>query len=397
MRIGFFTDTYTPQINGVVTSIQLFKNELEARGHDVYVFAPDPEQHEDSDATIRFPSVPFAFQKEMRVASPFSFEALRVLDDVQIDIAHSHDPFSIGLFGLSVARRHRIPYVHTYHTIYPEYVHYVWETRLTKRLAEWLSREFCDGCTSIVAPSTKIEHYLRTWGVRVPIDVIATGIDTARYANPDPVRIEAWKARLRILPDEKIVLYLGRLGREKSVELLIRALWHSRTEGIRMLVAGDGPHRAELEAQVRELGLENQVEFLGYVQRDDAVAIYNIADVFAFASTTETQGLVVGEAMASGLPVVAVRDEAIEDFVIDGRTGLLTDGHAEALAEGIDTLFSNDELRKGLAAASATRASHFSIEHQTARLLAHYERAIERPLPKRRMPRLPVPIIKRRS
>jgi glycosyltransferase involved in cell wall biosynthesis len=391
MRIGFFTDTYTPQINGVVTSIQLFKQELEAQGHEVYVFAPKPDQPDDTDATIRFHSVPFAFQREMRLASPFSIEALKVLDDIDIDIAHSHDPFSIGLFGLSFANRHKIPYVHTYHTLYPEYVHYVWETRLTKRLAQWLSAEFCDACTSIVAPSSKVERYLRTWGTTVPIDVIATGIDTHAYATTDPARIEAWRHELHIQPGEKTILYLGRLGREKNISILIRALWHARTTEARLLIAGDGPYRADLEALVEELDLKEQVDFLGYVQRDDAVAVYHLADVFAFASTTETQGLVVGEAMASGLPVIGVHDDAITDFVIEGRTGLITENRAEALAEAIDTLLSDDTLRAEFSAAAKARAEHFSIQHQTERLEAHYERALSAPKPKRRMPRLALP------
>ena len=121
--------------------------------------------------------MPFVFQPEMRLAAPVSLDALRLLDEVELDVVHAHDPFAIGLFGLRVARRHKIPYVHTYHTLYPEYVHYVWETRLTKRLAERLSREYCEACDSIVAPSSKIEDYLREWGVKRAIEIIATGVD----------------------------------------------------------------------------------------------------------------------------------------------------------------------------------------------------------------------------
>ncbi|MDP2400684.1 MAG: glycosyltransferase, partial [Actinomycetota bacterium] len=316
MRIGFFTDTYTPQINGVVTSIRLFKRALEERGHEVYIFAPDHDHHEDSEVTIRFPSMPFLFQKEMRLALPLSIEALRVLDRVDFDIIHSHDPFSIGLFGLNVARRHKVPYVHTYHTLYPEYVHYVWETRLTKRLAEVLSREFCDACDTIVAPSTKVERYLRGWGVKRPIDVIATGIDVVRYSTPDVARVTGLRERLALPGDERILLFMGRLGREKNVELLLRALWHSRMDGLRLLIVGDGPHRAELEELAEELDVTSRVTFAGYLERDDAIAAYHLSDAFGFGSTTETQGLVIGEALAAGLPVIAVDDPATCDFVI---------------------------------------------------------------------------------
>jgi len=391
MRIGFFTDTYTPQINGVVTSICLFKKALEDRGHEVFVFAPGPSREDDNGEVVRFRSVPFVFQPEMRLASPVSVEALRVLDDLDLDVVHSHDPFSIGLFGLTVARRHKIPYVHTYHTLYPEYVHYVWETRLTKKLAERLSRDFCQRCTSIIAPSTKVERYLRNWGVRVPIDIIATGVDVAKYAAVDDVRIAALRAQAGIQPQERVLVFMGRLGREKNVELLLRALWHSRLPNVRLMICGDGPHRAELEALVDELNLRKRVSFVGYLQGADSVAAYHCAHAFAFASTTETQGLVIGEAMAAGLPVIAVEDQAVEDFVVRGRTGLIAPAVPEAMGEAIDELLGDDQKLAEYSRAAQERAVHFSIEHQAERLENHYLRAIDLRRRRKRFARLALP------
>jgi len=391
MRIGFFTDTYTPQINGVVTSISLFRRALIERGHEVYVFAPTPEHVDDDERIVRFKSLPFAFQPEMRLASPISIEALRVLDKVDLDIVHSHDPFAVGLFGLNVARRHKIPYVHTYHTMYPEYVHYVWETRLTKKLAERLSREFCEQCSSIIAPSTKVERYLRNWGVTVPIDVIATGVDTARYALVNQERIDALAKRASVRPEERLLLFMGRLGKEKNVELLLRALWHSRLPNTRLLIGGDGPHREYLEALVAELDLTDRVTFLGYLQGEDAVAAYHLAHAFIFASTTETQGLVIGEAMAAGLPVIAVEDHAVEDFVISGRTGIVTPGRPDDLGLAIDQLLGDEDRRVDLARSALVRAGSFSIEHQAERLEHHYEHAIATHKPRSVFSRLALP------
>ncbi len=391
MRIGFFTDTYTPQINGVVTSIRLFASALEARGHEIYVFAPTPKHPDDGTRVVRFPSMPWAFQPEMRVASPVSIAALRTLDSLGLDIVHSHDPFSIGLFGLNVAWRKRIPYVHTYHTLYPEYVHYVWDTRLTKKLAERLSRDFCQRCDSIIAPSSKVEAYLREWGVDVPIDIIATGIDVETYAHPDPTRLHALRARLDIEPDDKVALFVGRLGREKNVELLLRALWHSRHPRVKLVLVGDGPHRQELEAIVTESALEKRVVFAGYLEREDTVAAYHLADLFAFASTSETQGLVVGEAMAAGLPVLAVHDHAVEDFVIDGQTGRIVQALPEDIAHALDELLVDDVTRARLATGSKARSSAFSIEHQAEMIERAYESAIARFAPRTliRRPTLP--------
>lgn len=387
MRIGFFTDTYTPQINGVVTSIRLFKQALEARGHEVFVFAPTPETAEDAEDTVRFRSVPFVFQPEMRVAAPVSLDALRLLDEVDIDVVHAHDPFAIGLFGLRFARRHKIPYVHTYHTLYPEYVHYVWETRLTKKVAEMLSREYCDACDSIVAPSTKIEDYLREWGVKRGIEIIATGVDIQKYSEVDPPRIDALRLRLGLKPTDRVALFMGRLGREKNVEALIRAFWHCRCENAKLVICGDGPHHAELLALVDELSLEDRVIFAGYLEGKDTVAAYHLAHLFAFASTTETQGLVIGEAMAAGLPVVAASDRAVEDFVIDGVNGLVVPGRAEDLAHAFDALLGDEDRRLRLSEAALGRAAEFSIERQAEKLERHYLRDIELYEPRTILPR----------
>ncbi|NTU71535.1 MAG: glycosyltransferase family 4 protein [Coriobacteriia bacterium] len=388
MRIGFFTDTYTPQINGVVTSIRLFKSALEARGHEVFVFAPTPDTPDDADDTVRFRSVPFVFQPEMRVAAPVSLDAVRLLDSVELDVVHAHDPFAIGLFGLRVARRHKIPYVHTYHTLYPEYVHYVWETVLTKKLAERLSREYCDACDSIVAPSSKVEDYLRDWGVKGTIEILATGVDVAKYAHVDQPRIDAMRDHLRIKPNERVALFMGRLGREKNVEALIRAFWHCRCEDAKLVICGDGPHRKELESLVTELSLRDRVVFAGYLEGADTVAAYHLAHIFAFASTSETQGLVVGEAMAAGLPVVAASDRAVEDFVQDGINGLIVPGRPEDLARGFDALLGDEERRAGYSQSAAARANEFSIQRQAEKLERHYERDIEFYEPHRIIPRI---------
>jgi len=383
MRIGYFTDTYTPQINGVVTSIILFKRALEALGHEIYVFAPQPAHHDDGESTVRFPSVSFVFQPEMRLAAPVSIDALRMLENAELDVIHSHDPFSIGLFGLKSARRRKIPHVHTYHTLYPEYVHYIWETRLTKQLAKRLSREFCDACDSIVAPSTKIQLCLREWGVATPIEVIATGIDVGEYARRDTSRIAVLSERLDISAEDRVLLFVGRLGREKNVEMLLHSLPRVSDRRALLLIVGDGPHRSELEALVSELGLQERVRFAGYLEREDVAAAYQLATLLAFASTSETQGLVLGEAMAAGLPVVAVQDHAIEDFVADGRTGHVVPARPLEFARAIDRLLDDEEEHAALAVASALRAKAFSIERQAKKLEQHYERTVETFSPQR--------------
>lgn len=377
MRIGFFTDTYTPQINGVVTSIKLFTDALERKGHEVYIFAPTPRQPTDTARIVRIPSVPFAFQPEMRVASIYSQHAYRLVRRANLDVIHSHDPFAIGLFSLAVAKRFRIPYVHTYHTLYPEYVHYIWETRFTRAMAQRLSREFCDQCDLVLAPSTKIEKALAQWGVTAPVELLPTGVDAGRFAKRDLAAAAALRARFDIPESDRLLTFVGRIGREKNVDLLVEAMAHVTTRGARLLIVGNGPYRPDLERHIAALGVGDRVTFTGYLQRDDVAAAYAASDAFFFASTSETQGLVVAEAMASGLPVIAVEDLAVGDAVTDGVNGFLTAETPEALAEAADRVLTDPSLRAAMGAESIRRAEDLSIDLMAERLAALYAGVVE--------------------
>lgn len=373
MRIGFFTDTYTPQINGVVNSIRLFAHALERQGHSVYIFAPTPRQASDGPHVIRIPSLPFAFQPEMRVAAIYSARAHRLVRQANLDIIHSHDPFAIGLFGLAMAKRFRIPYVYTYHTLYPEYVHYVWDTVLTRELAERLTRDFCNQCDTVIAPSTKISRALAEWGVRKPVITLPTGVDTYTFSDRDPEAVEAFRRRFAVPAGDRLLTFVGRLGLEKNVDALIDAMSFVQTPDARLLVVGDGPHREDLEHHTAKDRVGDRVTFTGYLGLDDVRAAYHASDALFFASTSETQGLVVAEAMAAGLPVVAVDDLAIADAVTDGVNGFLVPEDPQAMARAVDKLLGDSSLRSAMSAASLARAEDLSIDGQAGRLVAIYE------------------------
>lgn len=372
MRIGFFSDTYTPQINGVVTSIKLFAEALERQGHEVYIFAPTPRQPTDGPRVVRIPSVPFAFQPEMRLAAIYSQRAYNLVRRAKLDVIHSHDPFSIGLFGLAVAKQLRIPYVHTYHTLFPEYVHYIWETKFTRAMAERLSRDFCDQCDLVLAPSTKIQKALQEWGVTAPLELLPTGVNAERFAAPDAQAVRDLRERFGVAEGNRLLTFVGRIGLEKNIDLLVEALAHVATPGARLLVVGNGPYRSELDRHIEALGLTERVTFTGYLQRDDVVAAYAASDIFFFASLSETQGLVITEAMASGLPVVAVQDLAVGDMVADGVNGYLTEATPKALAAAVDRVLTDPSLRAHMGAAARERAQDFSIDKMATRLADLY-------------------------
>lgn len=379
MRIGFFTDTYTPQINGVVTSIRLFAKALERQGHTVYIFAPTPRQPSDGPRVIRIPSIPFVFQPEMRLAAMYSAHAYRLVRRANLDVIHSHDPFAIGLFGLAMAKRFRIPHVHTYHALFAEYVHYVWETHLARELVDRLSKEFCDQCDTIIAPSSKIERALLGWGVTTPVVTLPTGVDARRFAprDGDAATIAAFRKHYRIPADARLLTFVGRLGLEKNVDLLIAALAKIKTPEARLMIVGDGPHRGELVKHLKSVGVRDRAIFTGYLGPEDVRIAYHASEALFFASTSETQGLVITEAMAAGLPAIAVEDLAIADAVETGVNGLLVPGSALALADAVDRLLADDALRASMGAASRRRAENLSIENQAARLAAVYEGLLE--------------------
>jgi 1,2-diacylglycerol 3-alpha-glucosyltransferase len=383
MHIGFFTDTFTPQINGAVSSIRLFSAALERLGHEVYIFAPTPRQPADDPRIVRIPSVPFAFQPEIRLASLYSQQAYRLARRAKLDIVHGHDPFAIGLFGFGVAKRFRLPYVHTYHTLYPEYVHYVWETKFTRAMAKRLSRDFCDQCDLVLAPSTKIQKALADWGVTAPVITLPTGVDAGRFAATDPKSAASLRTRFGIPEGDRVLIFVGRLGLEKNIDLLIDAMPHIKTPGARLLLIGNGPYRADLDRHIARLGIGDRVTFTGYLQRDDVAAAYAASDIFFFASTSETQGLVVAEAMASGLPVVAVDDLAVADAVADGVNGLLVPERAEDLAAAVDRVLGDPELRARMSAESLVRAEALCIDRMAERLAGVYEDLIAGRPPRR--------------
>jgi 1,2-diacylglycerol 3-alpha-glucosyltransferase len=384
MRIGFFTDTYTPQINGVVSSIRLFARAIERQGHSVYIFAPTPRQPGDGPHVVRIPSVPFAFQPEMRLASLYSAHAHRLVRRANLDVVHAQDPFAIGLFGLAVSKRYRLPYVYTHHTMYEEYVHYVWDTTLTRELAERLTREFCNQCDTVVSPSTKITRSLLEEGVRKPVVTLPTGVDVAMFSERDPEAVDAFRRRFAIPPEAKLLTFVGRLGLEKNVDVLIDAMSSVRDPQARLLVVGDGPHHGHLVRHAGKDKVGGRVTFTGYLGRDDVRAAYHASEALFFASTTETQGLVVAEAMAAGLPVVAVDDLAIADAVTDGENGLLVAEDPQALAAAADRVLGDPALRSAMSAASLTRADGLCIDRQAAKLIAIYEGlAAEHPSPRR--------------
>lgn len=345
MRIGLFTDCYYPQVNGVVTSVMLLKEALQELGHTVFVVTVKTPNYDASGEkdVIRVPSVPFAKWKEFRVGIPsFFHRSFYQLQALNLDIIHTHTEFSLGILGRFFAKALRLPLVHTYHTMYEDYTHYVSNVGqpMVKSLMQKSSKFYVQGYDTVIVPSKKTRDALRSYGVNNYIEVLPTGIDVKQFERlpkSDKI-IQDLADKYGYTPEHKILLSLGRISQEKSIDFLIEAMPHliNFDPNLRLLIVGDGPFKAELEKMVENLNLTDYVRFTGRIPFCDVIHYYSLADFFINASQTETQGLTIFEAMAARLPVIVYDDDNIADVVIDNYSGRLfsdLEGYIKAILE----------------------------------------------------------------
>lgn len=318
MNVGIFTETYYPQINGVVTSIRALEKELNNQGHKVYIFTTTHPDASPAPRVFRLPSMPFWSMPSHRVAFTFSPKVLKVIKDLNLDIIHTQTEFPMGLLGKTAAKFFNIPTVHTYHTMYEDYVHYILKGYVvTPKMAKEFSKIFCNGAEAVIAPAQKVYDVLRDYGVTRDIEIIPTGIDLKPFKKSN-VEDNLLKSEYGLL-NSKIILSMGRLGKEKSTDVIINAMPEllKKLPNTKLLIVGDGPYRNFLEELVSKLNLNNSVVFAGQQPWKDVPKFYHMADVFVTASITETQGLTYSEAMAAEIPVVAKQDNCIKGILKD--------------------------------------------------------------------------------
>jgi 1,2-diacylglycerol 3-alpha-glucosyltransferase len=320
LRIGLFTEIYRPVVNGVVASIEALAQGLESRGHETFCFAPHmPGQVEADGPVFRMPSLPLPTKTPYRLTLPLV--ARRNVNAVikTLSIVHAHSPFVTGWTALRYARRYRIPMVYTYHTQLEEYAHYVpFEQNATRYAASQLTRTFANLADAVVVPTESMARRLRDLGVRTRVDVVPSAIDVDRFAAGR--RNEAVRAAAGAGPNDRLLLCVSRLGREKNVEVLLEAMAAAGDPGLRLAVAGDGPDRERLELRAAELGVTERTRFMGVQPRERLPDLYAGCDAFCMPSTTETQGLVLVEALAAGAALIVSDVPQSRDVLLDSAT-----------------------------------------------------------------------------
>jgi glycosyltransferase involved in cell wall biosynthesis len=377
MKIGMFTDTYSPQINGVVTVIKLLQRELANCGHEVFVFAPSHPNYKDKEIRVyRFPSIKFAFQDEYRVAGLYQRQAFSVFP--HLDIVHSHDPFSMGFLAMWVSKRYNIPHLHHYHTLYTEYRHYIPRPiRPPAKVAEKVSAAFCNLCSCVIAPSQKMKEELIRYGVSKPIFPLPFGIDKSEFEGEIK-----WDVRKELNISGSLLLHTGRLGAEKNIKFLLRAFKQmTRQREMTLVITSGGPQKEELEKHADQLGIKDKVVFTGYLEREKLIDLYRQADLFVFASKTETQGIVLLESMAAGTPVVAIGKMGVLDIVKDKETGILVEEDEEEYAKAVLKLLEDPHRLKLMGEKALLYAHSMSAQKCTEDLVKIYYRLVNKRSP----------------
>jgi glycosyltransferase involved in cell wall biosynthesis len=373
MRVALFTNNYLPFRGGVTTAVETLRAGLTAKGHGAWIFAPGAGGVADPPFVFRYPSIPAPTYPGFALPVPGSRRLARVARELRPDIIHVQHPFLLGVTGRRLARRFGVPLVFTYHTRYEKYAHYVpLPERLVGALAVRLACRFADSADLVVAPSASIAETLKSRGVRAPMAVIPTGVPLERFRPGD--RAVA-RARLGLAPDRLVCLYVGRLDREKSVERVLDAfaLVAGALPEAELVLVGQGTHADALRRHAAASPAAERIRFAGSHDREALPPFYQTADLFLFASETETQGLVLAEAHACGLAAVAVRASGVEEVVLDGETGVLTKAAAQDLADAAIGLLLDPVRRAAMGAAGrAIAARHFSAAGQVDEMIRRY-------------------------
>lgn len=388
MRIGIFTETYTPYISGLVTSEVMLKNALEKLGHEVYVVTANLEsfkyEYNEKEHVLKIPGVPTGIY-DSRLTSIYPISAVNKIKNWKLDVIHSQTEFAIGTFARLFAKQYNIPLVHTYHTMYEDYIHYITKgyfEKSSKKIIEYLTKFYCDKtATELIVPTNKTyKLFKEKYRFEKNINIIPTGIEVERFykENVDSKEVSNLRKSLNLTKKDFVILFVGRLAEEKNIEFLLNA-HHELSkvdENIKLLIVGDGPDKEKYEKEVKDMQEEKNILFTGKVSWNDMPYYYHISDVFATASKTETQGLTVIEAMASNVVPVVMRDEAFLSMVTEELNGIIFETQEEYEKQILRLIKNKEELKK-FNRQARIQAETYSSKYYAERVLEVYNRAIK--------------------
>lgn len=375
MKIGIFTNNYLPNPYGVTGSVESFRHEFEKLGHEVYVFAPRYAEYSDANPHVfRYPSLDINVKFRFPMPIPWSRKMDGIIDGLELDIVHVQHPNLLGSAGLKWARRKGIPVVFTWHTLYDRYAHFA-KIIPEKFAAQWLIRQaakFANQVDQVIVPTESIKGIIRGWGVINPnLSAVPTGIDENLFEHANAFRI---RKELKIKGNELVLLLVSRLTQEKNVKFVMQAVAPLIQENlkIKFIVVGGGDHLESMKRVVSEYQIEDQVFFAGEVPRSEVKDYYAAADMFVYGSTSETQGMIITEAMYAGLLIVAVAATGVSDQVTSGVNGTLVPEDVNELRWAVERLISHSDLRAKYQREAKLRSQQHIAPVCAARMLAIY-------------------------
>lgn len=391
MRVGIFTESYPPLVNGVSTSILMLEHALTKLGHEVFIITVSDNKKdyvlENNGHILRLPSVNLANCYDYKMTSVYSIKAVNMIKKMNLDVIHSNVEFTVGIFARVVSEQLSIPLVHTYHTNWEDYTHYITKNKkilddICKKLLKYLVVFFEDKTvTELIVPSNKIYNLFKDkYKFTKNIHIIQTGIETSKFykENFNQKDINSLKKKLGIKKKDFVVMTVSRLAKEKSVDRIINNHKElvKKYSNMKLLIVGDGPDIDKLKDEAKSLGVSDSVIFTGKVPLSDIPIYYQLGNVFVTASKSETQGLTVVEAISSSLPVVAVKDDSFVNSVIEDFNGFVfTDD--EKYINSISKLYEDKDLYNRLSNQSRLLSADFSSEYFALKVLKVYETAIE--------------------
>lgn len=377
LRVAVFSDSALPILNGVSISIDALVREMRNQGHSVHVFTASHFRYKDPDPnTSRFLALTTPWARNYPLAVPPFYPMLHRFRKQPFDVIHTHTPFTIGFVGLRWAQSHGIPVVSTYHTLYDKYAHYIplFPKRYVRYKIAKHTNFYYNQVDHVITPSEASMKWLRRHSVHRPITVIPTGVSRLLSVDRSETR-----QRFGIAPNHKVLLYVGRIAKEKNMSVLFEAaaLVFASDPHARLWLVGDGPYREQCSQMARELGIGDRVKFVGFIPREEVDAYYAASDLFVFSSLTETQGLVVNEAMSYGLPAVVVNGGGAGASVVDDVNGLLVRNDSEQMAESILTILNDEQLAAKLSDGALRTGREYSVASMAERAVDVYRSVIQ--------------------
>ncbi len=348
MNIAIFTNNYLPNPYGVSGSIESFRKQFEKLGHQVFIFAPNYKNYKDENPNVfRYPSFDIQYKIKFPIVIPYSSKIDKIIDSLQIDIIHSQHPNLLGSVAKKWAKKKNIPLVFTWHTLYDQYTHFV--PLVPRKLSSWYiikrSVAYANSSDFVVVPTKCIKKIITNWGVaNKNIEAVATGVEEKYYQNPDKNRI---REKFHVKKDEILLLLVSRLTQEKNIEFLFGSVMKvlEKNNRLKFMVAGEGYLLAELQRLVAKNELKDRVIFTGVIPKEELKNYYAAGDIFVYSSKSETQGMIISEAMYVGLPIVALDAPGICDLVQDEINGFLVPGDENEFAMAVERLAIDTNLR----------------------------------------------------